>query len=387
MKCSDFHKAVKKSIPDIVVCAGDETFFMEEALQSLKSAMDKKGQSFAISNVEAAQGEKDAAVGSRLLRNLATPVLFGDKTLYVVRSGDKILKAVTKELDALLEKNRALPHRVIFFVKKLDGRTKLAKRLQEADGYVECKRLYDTPAFWKRGGSDETELDKWAKEQAARHGFELDMKAAQFLTALTGNDLFAINSELEKLNLSLGSGDKKSKKKVVLDVEAIERSTGMSAVHTPFDLWEKIENHDTAGAMETLQIIIRNGMRSTGGRLETDVTAIANILMSMFRERVRLASQVALLVWERLQDKEIQAELKISSAFYLKKLKASAAKLTADSLKEMNAAMLTAERRIKREGLQTRPVLEELVISLSRAGKATTRGKAAGAGKVARGGR
>ncbi|MFH2002457.1 MAG: hypothetical protein ABIK28_22480, partial [Planctomycetota bacterium] len=88
-----------------------------------------------------------------------------------------------------------------------------------------------------------------------------------------------------------------------------------------------------------------------------------------FRERIRLASQVALLVWEKMPDKEIMTELKISSAFYLKKLKESARQLTAESLKQMNAALLSAERRIKREGLQTRPVLEALVILLSRAGK------------------
>jgi DNA polymerase III delta subunit len=143
----------------------------------------------------------------------------------------------------------------------------------------------------------------------------------------------------------------------------------MSAVHTPFDLQDKIEERDISGALHTLSVILRNGMRSASGKLETDAHSIAAILLGMFRERVRLSAQVALLLWEKQGDDYIRNRLNVRSAFYLNKLKDSARRLTAAALKSMNEALHDAERRIKRKGHLAVPVLEETVIRLARAGK------------------
>ncbi|MHC4945299.1 MAG: hypothetical protein ACYTG7_19965, partial [Planctomycetota bacterium] len=92
-------------------------------------------------------------------------------------------------------------------------------------------------------------------------------------------------------------------------------------------------------------------------------------LLGIFRDRVRLSSQVALFQWQKMPDDAMMERLRISSKFYLNKLKDSARRLTADRLRCMNTALLDAERGIKRQGFMAKPVMESLVIQLSRAGK------------------
>jgi DNA polymerase III delta subunit len=293
---------------------------------------------------------------------MGTPGLFGGGLLFIVRDGSDLLKHGAKDLGRFVGEGKSLPCQAVIFADSLDGRTRFAKQLKEAGSVVECKKLYATVAFWQKGGGRESELEQWTLKRAKARGLDMTPRAAGFLTDLTGNDLFTLDSELEKLCLSFPDG------KGRVDLEEIENITGMSAVHTPFDLQDKIEEKDIPGALRTLSVILRNGMRSASGRLETDAHAISAILLGMFRERVRLSAQVALCLWENRGDDYIRDRLKVRSAFYLNKLKDSARRLTGDALKSMNEALHDAERRIKRRGHLAIPVLEETVIRLARAG-------------------
>jgi DNA polymerase III delta subunit len=365
MKPSAFIDRLSKAIPPVIVCSGEESFFKEEVLEAVRDAVRKKSPGYNYQSFEPGAGENDASAGRRLLRDLMTPVLFGGLTLFAVRSGDKLLKEIAKDLAPFLEKDTRLPNRLILFTGKVDGRTKFARKLKESDGLVECKRLYDTVAAWQRGSGEETELSRWVKKRAAVRKMDLNPDAAAFLIELTGNDLFLIDSELAKIRLAGPKGDQRIK----VGVKEIEEGTGMSNRHNPFDLWEKIEAGDSRSALKTLGVILRNGLRSQSGRLENDDGSIAAILLGIFRDRVRLSSQVALCQWQRMPENAMMERLKISSKFYLNKLKESARRLTADRLHGMNRALLDAERGIKRRGFMAKPVMEALVIQLSRAGK------------------
>ena len=356
MKLEPFIDSLKSVRPGIVVFAGDEPFFKEEGLEAYVEALREDGP-LSENTFEIKPGEKANAAGDRLIRDLATPMLFGGPVLIVVREGQDVLKAAAPVLAEVLGGKRMLPGRVVFFANSVDGRSKFAKLLKESGGFVECKKLFATAAPWQRGGSEETELSKWTLSRARRSGLKITRDAAGFLASHTGNDLLRISGEIDKMVMGLDKGGN-------VDLADVEEITGTSAVHTPFELWDKIESRDSAGALETLSVILKNGMRSQGGRLETDATAIANILLGMFRERIRLSARVALLVWEHQDDRSILSALRISSMFYLKKLKATGKRLNAAKVKAISEALLRAERRIKRSGHLASPVLEETVIRL-----------------------
>lgn len=364
MTPEEFAARIEKGLPPLVVLAGEEKFFKEEVLEAVQAAMERERPGFQRVNFEPRPGEKEDDAARRLVMEFSTPVLFGGASLFVVREGDKLLAGARKELEPFLdEARRTPPNRAVFFTRSVDGRTRLAKRLKAAGALVECRKLYATPAHWQRGRGEDSELARWTRGRAKRMGLELSPEGAAFLVAQTGDDLFRVRDELEKLRLVLPEGQR------AVGIEDIERVTGTSAVHTPFDLWEKIEAGDGKGALHTLAVILRNGLRSQGGRLETDGTAIAAVLLGILRERVRLSARVGLLAWEGLSDGEIMKQLKIGSTFYLRKLKATAGRLDAGRLRRLTRTLHEAERSIKRKGYRAVPVLETLVLRMSEVGR------------------
>lgn len=368
MKPKEFKSLLKTQLPKLMVFTGDELYFKEEALTLLQRAIKAKDPKSVSHNFEIASNEKPPVAAARLVQLLLTPTLFSGANLYAVRKGDEILKAAAKPLADYADGKKTTPNRVVFFTEKLDGRTGFAKKIKSSNGIVECKKLYATPAPWQRGDSEETELVRWTRSKALDKGFTITREAAGFLTSHTGNDLFLADTELEKLSLSFDKPSKKDAKDRVIELSHVEESTGMSAIHTPFDLWEKIENHDCKEALKILSVILKNGMRSASGKLENDLAAITAILLGMFRERLKLSAQTALMVWEKRDDAHIMKELGIKSAFYLKKLKVTGSKLSADRVKQYNDALLLGERRIKRMGYAAGPVMEEVVLKMSRVG-------------------
>ncbi len=364
MKPDAFIRNLGKGTPPLlIVCAGDEYFFKEEVLKALTESLEADCPDLQTIFWETLPGEKEKAEANRLLSELQTPGLFASRKLIVAREAKPLLKGGAKALAELLDV--APPGNTLcFFADSIDGRTTLARRLKKEGAIVECRRLYSQQAFFRetsRGGGL-SELASWTVARAREEGLRLDPEAAAFLTSLTGNNLFVIDSELGKLKLS-------SSGKGAVTVADIEESTGMSALHTPFDLWEQIEEGRPDEALTTLKVIARNGLRSTGGSLVTDIPGIAAILLSIFRSRIRLAAATLVLEHEAKSDKEIQEAIAVKSPFYFKKIKRYARTFTAPKYLDLHRTILSAERRIRRMGQDPGTVLEETVILIARANK------------------
>jgi DNA polymerase III delta subunit len=357
MEPAAFILSIKDEVPSVTVCSGEEGFFKEEVFEALRSALERKWPGAQVAVWESLQGERDAAEVQRLLAEMLTPGLFSPCKLILVRDGKKLLKAAPQELADLLD---SCPegNRLCVFTESLDGRTTLARRLKKAGCLVECRKLYADPAFFRGGGSEPSELARWVSRRAEARGLVLEADAAEFLISLTGNNLFLIDSELEKLEMA-------SERGVRIGTADVEEATGMSALHTPFDLWEHMEKGNVRKALETLKVILRNGLRSQGGALITDHAGVAAILLKIFRDRIRLAAATLVMHHEGMKDSEIQAKLGVRSPFYFKKIKGYARTLTARKYPGLHRAVLEAERRIKRMGQAAVAVLEEAVVRIA----------------------
>jgi DNA polymerase III subunit delta len=147
------------------------------------------------------------------------------------------------------------------------------------------------------------ELPRWAREQAARLGLELDQAAAKALVAQVGERQQRILRELEKLALELedsagaapASGADAAAKPIRLGAQQIEQRAAHSAERRAYALADALVAGDPREAMLTYLRLRLQGERLAG-------------LVYLMAARLREALAVAL----RLQAGESAAEVKRS---------------------------------------------------------------------------
>lgn len=114
--------------------------------------------------------------------------------------------------------------------KKVDGRSKLAKRLKEKAVQLTTKKLY------------ENELPGWAGELVKSKGFTINNKALYLLIDHLGNDLNRISNEVDKITINLAG-----RKSITED--DIEQFVGISKEYNVFELQDALTNRDLYKAM------------------------------------------------------------------------------------------------------------------------------------------
>jgi DNA polymerase III subunit delta len=185
-------------IPDVVVVAGGEQFFVDRAVTALRRAV--VGDGPAGFNEDVFEGKNGSA--SRILDAVRTLPMLASRRLVLVRDAEAMASA---ELDRLAEYLEApCPSGcLVLTAEKLDGRTRLAKRAQKLDVVVDAAPL--------RPG----DLRGFVHAEAQRRGVKLAPDAGAALIDAIGTDLPAIDDALERLGLYAGE-------RKVIDLAAVE---------------------------------------------------------------------------------------------------------------------------------------------------------------------
>ena len=122
----------------------------------------------------------------------------------------------------------------------VDGRKKILTKARAAGVVFESKK--------KR----ESELPAFIEQYLKAAGIAIDNKAAQMVAGHIGNDLCRIVSELDKVMLSLGNGERR----VTPDI--VERQVGVSKDYNGFELRNAIANKDVMKANRILKYFDSN---------------------------------------------------------------------------------------------------------------------------------
>lgn len=122
----------------------------------------------------------------------------------------------------------------------VDGRKKILTKARAAGVVFESKK--------KR----ESELPAFIEQYLKAAGVTIDNKAAQMVAGHIGNDLCRIVSELDKVMLSLGNGERR----VTPDI--VERQVGVSKDYNGFELRNAIANKDVMKANRILKYFDSN---------------------------------------------------------------------------------------------------------------------------------
>ncbi|MFO7899685.1 MAG: DNA polymerase III subunit delta [Planctomycetota bacterium] len=173
-------------IAPLYLLAGDETFFVREAIDAVAGALEADGRGCARHTY---RGE-DVDLAT-VLDDARTFGLFGQKQLVIVWPADDFVAAHGKALARFADSPPPDGH-LVLVVQKADGRRTLTKVVRAAGGLVACNPVY------------ERQIIPWISARAKAMGLRIEQDAAARLADFLGTDLAIIAAELEKLATYVG---------------------------------------------------------------------------------------------------------------------------------------------------------------------------------------
>lgn len=123
--------------------------------------------------------------------------------------------------------------------KKVDGRSKLAKLLKDKGELLSTKKMYDN------------QLPEWVTGLLQSKGLTINQKALSLLIDHIGNDLTRIKSEIEKIQINLGT-------RKAIHEDDIENFVGISKEYNAFELQTALGRKDLSKALRIIQYFESN---------------------------------------------------------------------------------------------------------------------------------
>lgn len=255
---------------------GDERYFAERGLELVIRAAQAKGLELARHDVKDPEYEL-----ARLLDDLGAAPMFSKARCVVVRNVDTLLAKVGKQDSPFVRSALAFLGRGGEGVLAVSGGAgalrsdgALARALVEKGGaLVSCRKLWDSPPPWSPDPT-KVELVQWLLARAREEGVKLSPREAVYLAAATGNDLAALDTQLEKLRHGGGA--------------SLKELAGWSSGGNPWQVADDLVGGDLPRALAAVEALFRAGFHSDrDGKTERDPAALANILMGALRSKVR----------------------------------------------------------------------------------------------------
>lgn len=213
-------------VPNVVLIAGSERFFVDRAVAALRKAA--VGDGPPGFNEDIFEGK--SATAARIVDAARTLPMLASSRLVLVREAEALASA---ELDKLADYLEApsVSSCVVLVAEKLDGRTRLAKRAQKLELVVDASPLRAA------------EVRGFAQHEAERRGVRLAPEAAAALLDAIGSDLPAIDDALERLGLYVGAG-------AIIDVAAVEACVAKVRVESIWALVDAVGMRDRRIALK-----------------------------------------------------------------------------------------------------------------------------------------
>ena len=260
------------------VFRGDERWFREQGERAVVARAKELGCE--ISRHDA--NDPDFVL-SRLLDDLSAPPMFAASRCVVVQGAASLLKKAGKA-------DAPLTHAVkAFLASSLGGTVVLdaagvradqaaVKAIVAAGGtVVTCRKLFDGPPPWAAGDARRAELVQWLVARARARGQRLSPDDAVLLAAAAGNDLYALDAQLEKLRYAPNGA------------QAVRALAGSERAVSPWAIAEDLCRGDARRAVPALEQLFRSGFTGRDGTREVDPRSLCAVLLTAVRSKVRQA--------------------------------------------------------------------------------------------------
>jgi DNA polymerase III delta subunit len=250
----------------------DERWFVEQALERVRAAAPQAELELCLHDC-AEPGFEPAG----LLDDLVGTAMFASARCVVLRSPEDQLKKTggqdapaTRAIRSFLEGRRGT---LVLVASGLRADHAAVKAVEAAGGAsFQFRALYDSPAPWAPDPR-RVELVEWIGARARHHGVRLGVEQALLLAKAKGNDLFALDGELERLAAAGG------------DATAALSS---DAAGSPRRLADHLLAGEAPAALFEIDQLWRSGFdKGKGGARETSAGAILAVLAGSLRRGVR----------------------------------------------------------------------------------------------------
>ncbi len=225
---------------------------------------------------------------------------------------------------------------------------------------VDCRRLYDAPPPWARGGSAfDTEVGAWLVKRAKRrHGKALDAKAAHALVRRLGAGLAPLARALETLVTYVGERPSVTEADVAATV-------GETREDPAWALADAVLDRDLDRALRLVAQAFERGLSDPKGRVHVRPEAVFPMLAVVLQNSYRRAMLVAEAAARGGNPTDLPA-LAGLPGFVIERLLKQVSRRDPEELLVRHAAFLEADGGVRGGGVPPRLAMERLVIALIR---------------------
>ncbi len=271
----DLAAALKKGDPARgYVLRGEERYFRDRASKMIIEKAVAQGHELCRHDV------KDPEFSlSRLLDDLTGGALFATaRCVHIENAGGLLKKGSKQHAPAFVDAATARiassePGTLVLSADAIRADNVLAKRIKEAGGQLlACRRLWDSPPPWDPDPR-KAELAQWVLARAREEKVKLDASEAAYVAAATGNDLYALDTQLRTLK---SRGEK-----------GVRGLVGWESGGSPFELAGHIVAGDAARTVAGLEALFRSGFHGRDGTRTIDRGGLVLMLVGAISGRAR----------------------------------------------------------------------------------------------------
>ena len=258
------------------VLRGEERYFHERAIDLVCARAAALGHEVCRHDV-APPSNPDFRL-STLIDDLSGGGLFAARRLVVVRNPGDLLKKVEGHDAPLTEAVCTFVAAedagcVVLSASSLRADHAVCRGIQRAGGrLLDLRKLWDTPPQWNPDPR-RVELVEWTLRRAGELDVRLSPDQAVYVCAATGNDLAALDDQLERLR-STPRGE-------------LREIVGWDAATSPWSVSDALVAGELPDALAGIEALYRAGFRDKSGRRLVDAGALSNMLIGSLTRGVR----------------------------------------------------------------------------------------------------
>ncbi len=228
----------KKEFAPLYFFYGDETFLIEEVIDSLlEHAIDPAMKEF---NLDIFYGNE--IDGKKIVSLAAAYPMMAERRVVIIKDFDRVNGKDV--LESYFEKPSATTI-VVLIANSPDFRKKPYSTFKKLGIVHESRALYDN------------ETIAWIESQIKKIKLSIEPAAVQLLHSYVGNVLRELSNEIEKIVIAIGEHQK-------ITVAHVERVVGVSREFSSFQLCDKIGEKNIAKALEIAERMLNSGESVVG---------------------------------------------------------------------------------------------------------------------------